>query len=159
MLKCLSAYRPSRTTPPTSRRTTRFLSRQLAAIFNKRLGALLFVCHCGGCYPPADTQTGWFVRLRALRRIGETGSFRRVRNAAKQDVHALSSFQRTKAPQIQRLNHSGFPQPPDVSGFRLRFGGALQGNLSTLRRRSRHVNPVFVSAVDFFRRRRKAEDA
>jgi hypothetical protein len=44
-----------------------------------------------------------------LRRFGETGSFRRVKNAAKQDVHALSSFQRTKAPQIQEIESVGIP--------------------------------------------------
>jgi hypothetical protein len=46
----------------------------------------------------------------ALASSGKTGSFRRTKNAAKQDVHALSSFQRTKAPQIHNRPESvGIP--------------------------------------------------
>src|SRR5262245_3297376 len=71
-----------------------------------------------------------------------------------------------KEPRLRRpilLNLSGFPRPPDVSSFpsppcaakeqfRLRFGGALQGNLLTLRYRSHLVNFLFrFRQLDFFR--------
>jgi hypothetical protein len=66
----LSARRPSRASLVALQQPAIHLSDPLAAIFNKRLGALLFVCLLvGGCDPPADTQTGWFARRRALQRF------------------------------------------------------------------------------------------
>jgi hypothetical protein len=80
--------------------------------------------------PLADTRR---AGLSAVARAssGETGLIRRVRDAAKQDVHALSSFQRTKAPlastaclhtdahRCARSRHPGFPATGSEAAFRL----------------------------------------
>jgi hypothetical protein len=62
-----------------------------------------FVCLSigDGCYPPADTQTGWFLYFRIHPALLARGFRERV--------HALSSFQRTKAPQIRLTESVGIP--------------------------------------------------
>jgi hypothetical protein len=126
------------------------------AIFNKiACGSLVLCLIWQGVTPPADTQTGWSYRSPRPHLGG------RNHRALGRAICALL-YLVFKEPRLRQFSIELFGIPPPTcvsrrprsrlnsrSRFRLRFGGALQGNLSSLRRFPGPVNPFSVSTKTF----------